>query len=435
MQNDIIKNNIKKYFISKYGVDNPSKVKEVRDKANRTTKELYGVEHALKSPIFMDKLKNTNIDRYGIEFYTKTDKYKSELKEFIFNKNSKIINNNEYKLINTTIDEYQILCLKCSNVFTIQRQLWRNRNKNNLTTCLFCNPIDNSISIDEKILFNYVKDSYHENVLENFKLDRKEIDIYIPELKLGFEFNGLYWHSELNKEKNYHFNKYKFFKERGILVFSIWEDDWLYKQDIVKSMILNKLGKTPNKIFARKCTIKVIDDNKVIRDFLETNHIQGFVGSKIKLGLFSEGELVSLMTFGNLRKSLGQKSQEGSYELLRFCNKLNTTVVGGASKMFKYFLNNYVIKDIISYSLNTHSDGNLYKELGFTLEKSNYPNYFWIKNKKRYHRFSFRKDKLVKNGSDIDKTEVEIMYDMGYYRVFDSGSKKWTYKFEQVGGI
>ena len=71
-------------------------------------------------------------------------------------------------------------------------------------------------------------------------------------MKLAFEFNGLYWHNELNKTNNYHLNKSNLCEEKGIQLISIWEDDWVYKQDIVKSMILNKLNKTKNRIYARK---------------------------------------------------------------------------------------------------------------------------------------------------------------------------------------
>ena len=80
--------------------------------------------------------------------------------------------------------------------------------------------------------------------------------------------------------------------------------------------------------------------SKDCSSFLDQNHIQGKLGAKVRLGLYYNDELVSLMTFGALRKNLGQKSEDGSYELLRFCNKLNTNVVGGASKLFKHFINN-----------------------------------------------------------------------------------------------
>ena len=423
-----IKEKNKKYFLEKYGVDNPSKLSEVRDKAMIKNNLRYGVNHVLQNPLFIEKMKITNNLRYGVEFYTQSDEYKEKLNSTIFMKNSSIINDVDYHLIKSKIDEYIIECGICNKEFTIQRQLYRNRIKNDINICLNCNPISNGISIDEKKIFSFIKNNYKGEIIENFKINKKEIDIYLPELKLGFEFNGLYWHSELNKQRSYHYDKHKFFMNRNVNIIDIWEDDWLYRQDIIKSMILNKLGKTPNRIFARKCEIKEISDNKLIREFLEKNHIQGFVGSKIKLGLFYNNELVSLMTFGNLRKSLGQKSKEGFYELLRFCNLLNTSVIGGASKLFKYFIKNHKPLEIISYSLNSYSTGYLYKKLGFNLKLETKYNYFWVKNTIKYHRFSFRKDKLIKEGYDSNLTEIEIMYQRGYFRVFDSGSKKWILK-------
>jgi hypothetical protein len=163
----------------------------------------------------------------------------------------------------------------------------------------------------------------------------------------------------------------------------------------------------------------------LIRDFLEKNHLQGFVGSSIKLGLFFENELVSIMTFGGLRKSLGQKNTKGSFELLRFCNKINHNVVGGASKLLKYFIKNYSPCNIISYSDFSRSDGNLYKKLGFELSHLSEPNYYYIINGVRNHRFNFRKDKLVKEGFDKNKTEVQIMKERKIMRIFDCGMEKW----------
>jgi len=208
----------------------------------------------------------------------------------------------------------------------------------------------------------------------------------------------------------------------------IYEDNWLYKRDIVKSIILNLIGKTPNKIYARKCKLRTVD-NKLVREFLEYNHIQGFLGSKVKLGLFYEDKLISLMTFGTLRKNLGQKSKEGSWELLRFCNKLNTNVIGGASKLFKHFINNYQFESIISYADRSWSKGNLYEKLGFKLSHETKPNYHYIDkiNIIRINRFNFRKDKLISEGFDTTKTEHEIMLERGYYRIYNSGSYKFIY--------
>lgn len=291
------------------------------------------------------------------------------------------------------------------------------------TGCPKCNRFNKK----ECSVIKFIEENYKAGIIQSDRtiLNGKELDIYLPDLNIAFEFNGLYWHSEIYKDRMYHLNKTKDSLNKGVQLVHIWEDDWNYKQDIVKSIILNKLGDS-KRIFARKCKIK-IPNNKEVREFLVSNHIQGFVGSKVKIGLYFEDELVSLMTFGNLRKSLGQKSTEGSYELLRFCNKVGYSVVGGAGKMFKYFLNNYYVNEVISYSDNSRGVGNLYKQLGFELVSETIPNYYWIIDNVRKHRFNFRKDKLIKEGNDPNKTEVQIMNEKGYNRIFDCGNKKWIF--------
>jgi len=427
LQSKQINDSLKEFFIEKYGVDNPLKVEEVRKKGIETLLEKYGVDNPFKYDEFRKKGKETSIEKYGVESFSQSQNYKELLKTLSFNKNSILVNNENYKLLESNISEYVIKHESCGHKFTIQIQLFRKRLKNNEEVCIICNPISNNTSMGEKEIYNFIKESFNGEIIENDRIENKEIDIYLPELKLGFEYNGLYWHSELNKPKNYHKIKSDFFNNIGINLIQIWEDDWEFKKDIVKSIIINKIGKS-QKIYARNCEIKEITDNKLVRDFLIKNHIQGFVGSKIKLGLFLNNELVSLMTFGNLRKSLGQKSIDGSYELLRFCNKLNTSVIGGASKLFKYFINNYPVKQVISYSDNSRGVGNLYKNLGFNLNKETDINYYWCKNGMRYYRFNFRKDKLIKEGYDPNKTEVEIMHDRNYFRIFDCGSKKWIFE-------
>lgn len=283
----------------------------------------------------------------------------------------------------------------------------------------------NIISYKEVEISDYLSEYIEVETNNRTILDGKELDIYIPSKNIAIEFNGLYWHSELYKDKNYHLDKTERCIENGVNLIHVWEDDWKYKQDIVKSMLLNKIGQTPNKIYARKTEVKVIQDTKIVSKFIEENHLQGKVGSKIKLGLYHENELISLMTFGSLRKNLGQESKKGHYELLRFCNKKYTSVIGGASKLFKYFITNYKPLSIISYANRDHSDGNLYKQLGFILDKKTKPNYYYIKNNFRYNRFNFRKDVLTKEGYNKNKTEKQIMLERGYYRIYDSGSYKY----------
>ena len=447
-QSEKIKIQIKNTNIKKYGVDNPNKSPEIVNKRKNTNIKKYGHDSASSSVEVKEKVKISNLKRFGVEYpsqnieiiekmkntcfekwgtynFSKTDMFKSKLRDKWFEKMYiKLQHSGILKKIEG--DEYTIKCNLCGIDFKILSSIRNKRILNGDCICSNCNPLKQNVKQNE--ISDFIKHFIESVEINNRQiLDGLEIDIYLPDLKLAFEFNGLYWHSEIYKKPNYHKMKSGLCESMGIQLFHIWEDDWQYKQEIVKSMILNKLGKTPNKIGARKCEIREITDNRLVRLFLNNNHIQGFVGSKIKLGLFYQDELVSLMTFGNLRKSLGNHSKEGSYEMLRFCNKLNISVIGGASKLFKYFLKNYNVSEVISYSDSSRGQGNLYKQLGFNLSHESDPNYYWVIDGIRHHRFNFRKDKLIRGGADPNKTEIQIMTEKGYYRVFDCGNKKWIY--------
>ena len=385
----------------------------------------------------LDKISKSSLEKWGEKHHFNVQEiidkrsmsyYNTITKKIISKLSSNVMYLSRTNNTNNTDSIIQLYCSDCKKNFEINRQYLDTRYHSNINICLICNPILTGKSNMELDVSSFIE-NYKINVYKNVKNKiSKEIDIYIPDLNLAFEFNGLYWHSDVYKNNKYHLNKTKECENLGIKLFHIWEDDWIYKQDIIKSMILNKLGKTTNKIGARKCQIKEIVDNKIVRSFLQSNHIQGFVGSKVKLGLFYNGELVSLMTFGNLRKSLGSQSKDNVYELLRFCNKLNTNVVGGASKLFNYFIKNYLPEEVVSYSDSSRSDGNLYKQLGFDLSHETDPNYYWVIDGVRKHRFNYRKDKLIKQGNDPNKTEIQIMNEKGFYRIWDCGNKKWILK-------
>lgn len=255
-----------------------------------------------------------------------------------------------------------------------------------------------------------------------------ELDIYVPSENFAIEYNGLYWHSEIAKYKNYHLRKTDECNSKGIRLFHIFEDEWLEKSEIIKSMLSNIFGKTEHKIYARKCEIKEISTNDA-KSFLNENHLQGYCVSKYRLGLFFNNELISVMTFGKSRHFVGHN--EDKMELLRFANKININVIGGASKLFSHFIKKYNPKEIISYADRRWSKGNLYTKLGFELDKVTPQNYFYIpyNGLKRINRFSLRKNILVeKYGCPKDMTEKEFCKRNGYYRVYDCGNLKFIWK-------
>ena len=280
----------------------------------------------------------------------------------------------------------------------------------------------------ENEIIKFISSIYKKEIIQGYRIENKEIDIYLPDLNWGMEINGSYWHSHLHKSKEYHFEKNKLFNKYNINIFHIWEHDWInpIKKEIIKSMICNKLKLNKDKIYARKCEIKEITSN-TYKEFCNKNHIQGHSPTSIKLGLFYNNNLVSCMGFSTLRMNLGNNNTENEYELIRFCNKLNTNVVGGASKLLKHFIKLYAPKSIVSYANEDYSQGNLYKILGFEdkgISNISY-NYFNPKTLEYKNRFCYRKSELIKKGYDPNLTEFEITNKMGLYRIYNSGTRKF----------
>jgi len=257
------------------------------------------------------------------------------------------------------------------------------------------------------------------------------LDMYSEEYKFAIEYDELLYNSEgttvPNKDnmKKYHLNKTELCEEKNIQLFHIFENEWNNKKDIWKSVINSKLHKT-NRVYARKCVVKEVD-SKLNKEFLDKNHLQGSINAPIRLGLYYNDELLQLMTFG---KSRYNKSIE--YELIRMCSKLNTTVIGGASKLLKYFERNYKPESIISYANRRWSEGNVYEKLGFEWSHNALPNYFYFKNNDiLYSRNVFQKHKLKNKLDTFDSelTEKQNMFNNDYRRIFDSGNKVYVKKY------
>jgi hypothetical protein len=429
LKSEIIRQKIKTTVELKYGVDNPFKSDLVVEKIRKINLDRYGFDNVSKSDVVKSKIVKTNLERYGVDNFSKTKEYKSIMKKFRKDRLKKQLINNNSILIEK-LENFNVLshCNVCKIDFNISRDLLSLRNSRGHVVCTNCNPISKkTVSSYEKELYKILLNTgLSVETSKRGVVDNYELDIYIPSHNLAIEINGLYWHSELYKDKNYHLNKTIECQKKDIKLLHIFEDEWLFKKDIVLSMINNNLNMSNHKIYARNCIIKEITTEEC-RKFLDENHIQGFIPSKLKLGLYREEELVSVMTFGSLRKALGYNSKEGSYEMLRFCNKLNTNVVGGASKLFKYFVKNYHPKKIISYSDKRYFNGGLYEKLRFTKKHDTQPNYWYFKNYIRHHRFKYRKDVLVKQGYDPNKTEHQIMLERGIYRIYDCGNTFWVY--------
>ena len=290
---------------------------------------------------------------------------------------------------------------------------------------LVCNPVQTSNG--EKEVFDFVV-SLGFNALQGDRtiIYPLELDIVIPEKKLAIEFNGLYWHSfQSGRDSSYHLGKTISCNEKGYSLIHIFEDDWEFNKEIVKSIIKNRLGLFDRKIFARKTFIKEITSGEAT-DFYNINHLQGGINSSVNIGLFHNDELVSCLSFAKPRYNKKYK-----WEITRFANSLNVLVVGGFSRLLKHFTRNYK-GSIITYSDRGMFDGSVYRNNGFKELTPSDSNYFYIKNSKRFSRVKFQKHKLenLLENFNGELTEKENMENNGYTWIYDCGNWVFEYRGE-----
>jgi hypothetical protein len=258
----------------------------------------------------------------------------------------------------------------------------------------------------------------------------KELDIFVKSKSVAIEYNGLYWHSTSNDNDYRHLVKTIQCEAVNVRLLHIFEDEWLYKQDIVKSRLRAILGKTSNRIYARSCEIVTVSTDDA-KNFLSRTHIQGYLNSVVKLGLLFNDKLVACMTFTKPRLATGyNKSNNNSdchyWELARFSTELDTVVIGGASKLLAHFIKTHEVDKIFSYADRRWSTGGLYKTLGFEFSHNSKPNYFYVNGSVRESRLKYQKWRLVEAGYDKSMTEHEIMQKLGYSRIYDCGTSKWV---------
>jgi hypothetical protein len=409
-------------YCDSMGVKHYSQSDEFKDKFKETCLVKWGFSTNLLNDEIKNKIKKTNIERYGVDHCMKNKDISLLNSKSMIENRSDYFDSLGYTYLSYDFDKklYELKNKDCGHKFQINYDLFRSRIKYSNNSCLKCYPKKDLVSIKEKEIVNWLKE-FDIEIIENTRniISPLELDIYLPKHNIAIEFNGLYYHSDKFKKKKYHINKTDRCEVEGIELIHVWEDDWINNKDIIKSIILNRLGFIKDKVFGRKCEIKEVSV-KDSRNFLDSNHIQGYTNSSIKIGLYHNEDLVSLMTFGSRRTN-----NKKEYELIRFCNKLNLSVLGGSSKLFKHFVKHYKTSRVISYSDKSMFNGNMYKVLGFKDDGNTSLNYYWTDLSKRYHRFNFNKKKLVEKGYDESLTENEIMKSIGFYKIWSCGQIRW----------
>lgn len=421
VQLNIVQEKTKQTNLERYGCEYVTQSDEIKDKIKNTNMEKYGCECSLQNNIVQEKTKQTNLEKYGVEYSAQAEEVKNKVKASLLNNN--FPNVIKYFADKETTEDF---LKKNYNEKTTLIQLSKDTGVSIAAVGRYIHKygledyIDYSFTVSqpEKDIVEYLTSRGIKNIIQSERtiLDGKEIDIFLPDYNVGIEFNGDYWHSELKIGKRYHYDKSMLANSKGVFLYHIFSHEWFEEEK--RTRILNHLDNilhlNENKIYARKCMIREVDVTEK-NDFLNENHIQGKDNSTIKLGLYYNDELVSLMTFCYPRFS-----KKYNWELSRFCSKHNYNVIGGASKLFKYFVDNYM-KDgevIVSYSDIAKTTGKIYKTLNFEFVNDAEPNYIWWKSDDDYKtRYQCQ---MV--------NERIIMESNGYIKIYDCGNKVWVFR-------
>lgn len=290
--------------------------------------------------------------------------------------------------------------------------------------CPKCSHITSS---PENEIFNLVES------LKPIKNDRKtlkgkELDIYMPSLRIGIEYNGLLWHSEKYKDKNYHIEKLKLCNKNGIGLIHIFEDEWINHREICISKIKQICGLDHDeRIDANICTIDEICNRNDAYDFLDLNHLKGRTGFTVAIGAYNNGIIAGIMTLN--------KGKNKSWTVNRIATDIKHQYAGLERRMIDYFIKNHEYSEIKLFEDRrwiVNENNNAYTDIGFKPVSYIQPSYTYFNTKTseiaRYSKSVFRKDNLErKYGFKNQMTEKQMAEQLGYTRVWDCGLIKYVF--------
>lgn len=440
---------IEKTCLEKFGCKNPFQSKEVKQKIRETNKKKYNHEHPMQNSLvaasalatqiktiaargeeIIEQRKKTCLNNFGVENPQQNTAIKTKTSQSF--KEHVELNDDYYNLINTLRRDDFWDRMKEGKTLSDLCEIF-NLNYGSLTYRL----LDDEFVEKYYSLYSFPTQQKQREVAEfisslGLKItenDRSiisplEIDIYIPSLNIGIEFNGSVWHSEMKlgeKAKSKHKHKTNLCDQKNIRLIHIFEKHWEERKDQWKSYLRSALGKNTIKIPARKCELTTNLGGQVIGD----NHLQGFTVSKITFDLKYNDQIVGSLALGQHHRT----SDPNIIVLSRMAFANNTTVQGGASKMFAAALKwarEHGYKKIISWSDNTWTRGNIYLKLGFSLVDEYGPDYFYWDSKKDTYRSKQSQRKKATHCPE-NLTEHEWAAQRGLFRIWDCGKKRWEY--------
>lgn len=307
---------------------------------------------------------------------------------------------------------YKCRC-SCNNTYEISAHSLKTNKYNMCPNCFKLNWKNSKFEISE--------------LIKEYNIEyNNEFDIFIPEKRVAIELNGTHENSSLFKGRNYHQDKTIACAKQGIQLIHIFEYEW--NDNDTKRKLIDYIRKTVDnsklkRVYARNTIIKQVDI-KESKEFLNRYHIQGYTNANIRIGLYCNSELIALMTFGKPRFD-----SEHDYELIRLAFKSDISIIGGAEKLFKYFIAEYNPTSIVCYCDISKFTGKVYSRLEFKTCENNItkPSHVWVNTSKNdvLPRYKTMKQRLIEQGLGTEnQTEDEIMNNLGYYKVYNCGNLK-----------
>lgn len=446
----------RKTMLETYGHDHAMKRADIVEKAKETLRKNYGVDTPLGNEEIKQRSKNTSLERYGTDNFSKTKEFKKKvaatwLSNIEATKQYQLIlqlkANNIELLDNFTgfrshegYKEYNFKCTICDHEFK------RKFCNPTIPICRKCHPSPTSPMTHEVLRRKLIESGTE--FIENSRRHIRgyELDFVLEKHGVAIEFNGNYYHSERggDKTKDYHLTKTKLAHENGLRLIHVFEDEITDRPEVSVSRIMSSIGMCYNRIGARNCKVVELDFVGK-RNFFESNHIQGDAPSRLAYGLVNDGKLVSAMSFGSRRRALGSKADKSNdYELVRFASIIDYNVTGAFSKLLKHFTSVHKPELIVTYAdigwSGYDPKSTVYTKNGFEFDGFSRPNY-WYFNKgdyrRRFHRFSYRKnvvlDKVVDadlltNEEAVNMTEWELAQLLGMDRIWDCGNMRFSWR-------
>lgn len=421
----------------KYGVDNVFQSEEIKEKIRRTNIEKYGVEYPMQSEEIHNKKIITNIKKYGVSTPLQNDDIKAIIRENNINKygtefpsqceevKQKTINTNiekygcnfpiqnkdiNNKVINTKIKNGQIRIIDGKNMEEWAKNL--DKPYSTLIAQISKYGFDVAIKMQNRgpssleQCFKIWLDSIDVKYIHQFNIENRYADFLLPDYNIIVELDGLYWHCDLFLDNKYHFDKHELYSKHSYRSFFFREDEIENKFNIVQSILNNAMHKNNNKVFARKCKVIKLSRNES-DDFFNTNHLMGS-GSGVSYGLEYDNKIVSAISIKNTKK------QDKNYEISRFCNIINTSVIGGFSRLLSHFINDSDVDCITTFIDRRYGIGLYLENLDFKRKSCN-ASFKWTNTKETFHRLRF---------------PGNSGYDNGLMKIWDCGQLRYDKKIQ-----